>query len=430
MNFWTLLLFLRYSLGNIILACLIPFSTFLKKRRDFESLWSLERLTSLDFDAIFHVSSEGELEQVLPWVECKIYRKEKVLVLFTSPSLINRATQLNDPSRGLSFAALGLLCFSPWSKKNVLSLKVPPEFFMVRYDFFPELIFIANKVVKKSGKSTLLAATLKGKRHFLENKFFRLILKSTYRAFKTIYTSTERDKVDLLKLMEGEDITIDSLDFRHGQILKRQSLKTNLFDQEIFRNFEIFIEEYPWNNRLIFGNLWSNELLLFSEKFLRFIKDENLFVFLAPHKLKGDDWGEITSFLKNFERVGIETAIWKKDSLWKDLKDSQVILCQIPGLLCELYPYFAHCFVGGGHGRSVHSLLEPYWGGGHVYFGPKTHRSTEFDFVWDESPKQVHVVRELDKFYDKLKRNINVPVDRNLREQLAKKLLAKQERVL
>ncbi|MCR9204767.1 MAG: hypothetical protein NXH75_09330, partial [Halobacteriovoraceae bacterium] len=214
-----------------------------------------------------------------------------------------------------------------------------------------------------------------------------------------------------------------------GQILKRQNEKEQLQSQNLFYEVDKHIQNYPWHNRIIFGSLWPIELSLFTTELINYFKEENLFVFIAPHHLSGESWEKIQSFKSQFEEAGLKTFLWTKESHSSGLFEAQVILCQIPGLLCEIYPYFGHSYIGGGHGRSVHSLLEPYWGGGQLYFGPKTHRSTEFDFVQDESPKQQHVVIELDKFYHILKRNHQAPTDLDHREKLAGVIRQKQQQV-
>ena len=69
-----------------------------------------------------------------------------------------------------------------------------------------------------------------------------------------------------------------------------------------------------------------------------------------------------------------------------------------PGVLLEAYTFFGTAFVGGGHGRSIHSVLEPFLAGCNVFCGQKTHRSTEYDLVADISPSSIFVVYELGMF--------------------------------
>lgn len=425
MDFNLVLILLRYSLGTLLLALLLPFSSFLRKRRAFEAEWGIGQLKKTDFETWFHVSSEGELEQIMPWVEDKYSRKENILILFTSPSLVNRVKHLNSPENGIHFACFSLTGFSPFSSHSIFKLPLPKEFFMVRYDFFPELIYIA----RKCRESILLGATVKGKREKLKKPLYRLWSKSLFGSFNKIFTSTKRDRDEIIELLGNDEVKVVDLDFRHGQILKRQMQKEEFQSQANFVEVEKRIQNFSWNNRIIFGSLWPNELPLFTEKLLGYFKEQEFFVFIAPHHLKGKNWDQIEIFKTEFEKAGLKTYLWTREAQTKGLLEAQVIICQIPGLLCEIYPYFGHSYIGGGHGRSIHSLLEPYWGGGQLYFGPKTHRSTEFDFVQDESPRQQHVVIELDNFYHILRRNHLAPVDRDHREKLAGVIRQKQQQV-
>lgn len=387
-----------------------------------EKDWGIGKLEDFDADSWFHVSSEGELEQIWPWIHKRRKQGKKSLVIFTSPSVLSHANKFHKPKEGLAFRALPLTSFFLWGRNSIFQMKPPKEFFMVRYDFFAELLFLSSR----TQRSVLLAATLKGKKEKLrKNPLKRWWLKSVLQTFDQVFTSTESDREGIVSLFKGEvPFEITSLDFRHGQILLRQKEKTNLLGSHCEEGLKDLLQGFEWNERLIFGSLWVEELKVFSEDFLCAIREKKIVVFLAPHKLKGEEWEKIADYVSELESSGIEISRW--DQVGIEGKGN-LILCQVPGLLCEIYPFFGHCFVGGGHGRSVHSLLEPYWGGGHVYCGPRTHRSTEYDFVHDESPSNLHIVRELENFYPIWKKNEEVPVDRNHREVIADELLKKQE---
>jgi len=70
-------------------------------------------------------------------------------------------------------------------------------------------------------------------------------------------------------------------------------------------------------------------------------------------------------------------------------RGDNVIFVTEPGLLCDLYPFFDLCFVGGGFGKGIHSVLEPYIGGCDVLCGPNVSRSSEFSFIKGINPTKV-----------------------------------------
>src|SRR5690606_14635757 len=73
-------------------------------------------------------------------------------------------------------------------------------------------------------------------------------------------------------------------------------------------------------------------------------------------------------------------------------------LLEQPGRLLELYPQFNFAYVGGGFGRSIHSVLEPLLAGCWSVCGPRIHRSTEFDLGQELLPGQLKVVSDEREF--------------------------------
>ena len=70
------------------------------------------------------------------------------------------------------------------------------------------------------------------------------------------------------------------------------------------------------------------------------------------------------------------------------------------GILCELYPFFSHAYVGNGFGESVHSLMEPFLANCFVICGPKIQRSTEYDLISQSHPDHLHILTTPQEFYD------------------------------
>ncbi len=391
--FWYLLALARYTLGSLLLFFLFFLSKRIRKRRAYERRWPL---VQRDYEVWLHASSEGELEQLVPLIDALEARKVLTLLLVTSPSLEKKLKDLSE-SDYREVAVLPLNLFFPFGSKSLFSLKVPKSFYMVRYDFFIELMIAAFRCEN----SVLLSATLKGK-NFKGHGFKKLIFNLIYGTFNKIYAASPVD------LERFEDFGLKSyqkleqFDFRHGQILKRQDLKENLHRTHCCQSLEKILKPYAREKRLIFGSLWELELELFNEDFIEAMKRKEVFVFLAPHHLKGEQWDALFTKAKEWQEKGLEITYWDQMGI---RGEGNIILCKVPGLLCELYPYFGHAFVGGGHGRSVHSLLEPFWGCDHIYCGPKTHRSTEADFVQDQCPEYLHIVRELSSFYSIYQKN-------------------------
>lgn len=414
--FWFFFLAFRYTLGSLLLGPLLFMSKKVKERRSFEAEHGPRKFKNRAFDTWFHVSSEGELEQVWPLLES--LREKEVLLLYTSPSLKNKMMTISETFPKVSACTINLMSLLPYGSNHILSLVPPKKFFMVRYDFFPELILIG----RKAKTFILLSASLKGKessfkRNFFKRFYYHLILSS----FQTVFAAGERDKKRIEDFYEGHTpFEIEAFDFRHGQIIRRQKEKANLEKTHCLNSLEKILENYEWQDRVILGSVWQSEGELFTKEFLSDLKAKKKFLFIAPHKLSGPEWEYFENLLESWEEEGLSTSLWNHLGI---KGEGNIILCQVPGLLCEIYPFFGHCFVGGGHGRSVHSLLEPYWGGGHIYCGPKTHRSTEFDFVKERSPRHLHVVNEITSLYPMILKACEVAPDVGARESARESFL-------
>ena len=79
-----------------------------------------------------------------------------------------------------------------------------------------------------------------------------------------------------------------------------------------------------------------------------------------------------------------------------------ITLVAIKGMLCEFFTQFSVSYIGGGHGRSIHSELEPYMAGCNIICGPKVHRSTEYDYVKAMDRKRIEVARTSQDFFQAL----------------------------
>ena len=135
------------------------FVPFVKSRRDFEARNAEDPFArphgDVDVGACFHVSSEGEFEQVATLARRLLGRGGNVEILYTSPSVEAAVGRFCREAGGGIFALrLPLVSggLEDWVRAETLV--------MVRYDFFPQLLSLAWKK-----QSILIHATLKNKRN-------------------------------------------------------------------------------------------------------------------------------------------------------------------------------------------------------------------------------------------------------------------------
>lgn len=389
---------------KFILTWLKYLNSGLKKRYIFECENST--INSKNYEYWFHISSEGELEQVIPFLKYLSNKNVSTLLIYTSPSVQKKAAYLK--SEGI---VLEVMCFPIVDGSSINLLPLPKYLFMVRYDFFPRLLKIANH---KEVKSILLSATVKNKRINILNGFF---WQSIYKSFNRIFWATLPGNTIFsdLGINNVQEQKVE-YDFRHAQIIERQKLQTKL---KINGGLDYLVSElshFDFNKRIILGSLWASELMTLLDSFDELIKN-GYFLYLAPHHLSGIEYEVILKSLQRRELNFCELTDFENYS------GESIVLSKIPGILCEIYPLFKHAFVGGGHGRSVHSLLEPYWAGCHVYCGPKVHRSTEYDFILKHKAENIHICDDLSGLEDAIVKcdNDSTDIDPQFRDEVVNK---------
>ena len=339
---------------------------------------------------IVHISSVGELEQALPIITQALNRRDNsgVQILFTSTSVMSRIIGLSEQfPKSIEYRLLPLLSW-PWKRPLHKWVRAPLAI-MVRYDFFPHLL-----VSMRHLRLVLISASLKGKFHKLDNNpLYRWYWRSILRNFSLIFCVTHKEQsyIDGLFNQKMRPKT-HVFEFRVGQIVSR------------LNKAQESLAKYRWSDQLksfyqdpslILGSAWIQDIsILNSPAIIQQIKQRKLKVLIVPHILSCENIKQIKSELNDiFSPMPIGTIT----PATLDFPDGPINILAISGILCELYSLFDHMYVGGGFGRSVHSLMEAFLSSGHVYCGPRVHRSTEYDFIMEISPKYVH---KLDHFSD------------------------------
>jgi len=432
----TFICFLRLLLFPLNIFIFQHFSPWIKKRLAFEQK-NLTDLYSRSFrfdgkkaDVTFEVSSEGELEQVRPLIDQLLSENFLIELIYASESVEKKCEVLAQEHRGrlrilrlplLSFfvsSALGGCNFFRWRTGRILIL--------CRYDFYPELMLLG---ARKKMFFILLSATLKNKEQYFERSFSLTAwyLRQIYNHFDIIVASGKDDEKRFLDIGYPSS-NLRAFDFRALQILKRLADKRQKFSKiSTFSFFESYLDKFSYEKRLLVGSAWPNEMeILKHPEFLKKIIEGEIFVGVAPHKLGRDSFDLVKKMAqKQAELLGFDLPVYEWGPTFLENENREIfeamrkkpglLIIEFPGILCELYSLFGHAFVGGGHGRSIHSVLEPYVAGATIYCGPKIHRSTEFDLVKNNTPKQIHVVQELNTFFQLLSRFQTI--DKQLQER-------------
>ncbi|MCP4914089.1 MAG: hypothetical protein GY909_13335 [Oligoflexia bacterium] len=358
-NFFLLLLQIGIQTLSLPLVLVIP----ALRKRFTEELRDILKV-SKNIDHIIQYSSEGELEQV-KFPLSLLDNKERLLLVHTSPSVREKTIELSEELQchyclNPLMNPLALWLFFTSFRKGLKSV------WMVRYDFWPVFFFLGSS---KKVETTLFSFTYKG------NENAKMTAAKSF--FDRVYCATKKDQDKLNSQgVKGETLVRE---FRIPQILHRID-RVSEHNLSLVKDLNLYIG----------SQLWENDFFLFDqEDFANFIKENSIHFYIAPHSFKGDDLLKLVSKLEHFsQQYGI--PLYQVDSLHKkkELGDYGIIFSTAKGILCEVSTYAKFVYVGGGFGRSIHSILEPFLAAPFVTCGPKTFRSTEFDLATEFDHQQ------------------------------------------
>jgi 3-deoxy-D-manno-octulosonic-acid transferase len=385
--FYILLYILQFLRIALLFVCFLPLGLLSAK---FRQRWTFERLNrkypgSKSFYKskhtalmAFHVSSEGELEQVRPMINFYLESGEKIELLFTSESVEKKVERIYlTHSDQVRILRLPLLAPYPFINSWVTAGRL----LLVRYDFYPELLLLAT-----NKRLFLAEATLKNKKTGTLLNWLRL---KFYSLFEKILCASQRDLETFSHLGLGrEKLLVAPL--RLEQISDRLSASDKrLSEFKAFSRWEEFLKMKKREHVYIFGNYWEEEKALV-HSLLTDVKnrEKSPLIMIVPHLIHPTSHWE-----EHFENFQYQMV----NSLDEEIvfEEKKLIIFNVKGVLVELYHYAGLAYVGGGFGRSVHSLAEPFVAGCFILCGPRTHRSTEYDFIRDTRAESIKVIDKL-----------------------------------
>lgn len=429
------LLFLAAAIRWPISLLLIIFKNFsnpLKKRINFErkNLFHEEfsrsfKLSYLKADYCFEISSEGELEQVRPLIEYYLKNNKLIEILFSSASVESKCLKLAQDYKNqlkilrlpiASFAPISFLFFqSPWSWVTA------PTIIFCRYDFFPELMsfkFLGKKLI-------LLSATCKNPYWYKDN---------CNSLFDMIVASSDKDEQYFRENLALEKIR--SFDFRTPRIFQRLELAGQTMGSVLeLPSYLSYLDSKPFFEKLIFGSAWESDLVILkanNEKWTKEILQGTIHLLIVPHELDSDSIDKIKKSLNSFLPKVPVYELSKNLAVDQDLltKNPGIVIFNISGVLCELYSKFKLAYVGGGYERSIHSVLEPFLSGCQVFCGPKIYRSTEYDYILELLPDEIHLLKNPESFYSLISTHRTKCPEQVIRANLLKNVYVQMESII
>lgn|GEM_PF-4924198 len=334
--------------------------TFLPVGRQRKKWEEANRELSPPLKALFYVSSEGELEFIYPLLTktCRELGEKGHFVglMHTSPSATGAAQKIKKEFSNLSLFGAPLLSSPSFLKPLIGDVKA---IFMARYDFFPTLLFSFKIWAPKTSKFVLI-----GTPQWQEGRKGNFLKKYYYSKVLSLFT-------DFIP-----DTTLNPV-FKLPPHLKNKktSLKGHLRVQRVFervqekKNLKLYptilknLNSPP--QKVILGSFWPKEAsLLLTPEILSLPYEFWIF----PHTLEDGE--------------GKTQALWKKIlSFLGPSVEKKIVICEVKGILAECYTYSQKVYVGGGFGKGVHSVFEPFFSGALVAHGPCEEKSSEIALI-------------------------------------------------
>ena len=322
---------------KILLVFIKILSLFFKKYKIFlktrEGILELiqNKFTKNDPVLWFHCASLGEFEQARPLIEeVKIkYTKHKILLTFFSSSGydIQKKYELVD-----------CVSYIPFDLKKDINLFLDQfdlkAIFLIKYEFWPELI---NQINKRKIKIYSISSIFRKKQVFF--KFYGFMYLKILKKITHFFVQDIESK-NLLNYHKFKNTKVIG-DTRLDRVLKIKNSIKKIKQISDFKSSKTCI---------VFGSTWDEDHDLILKK-INSLK--NIKIIIAPHKIDINTINQLTKKLKiNYLKLS------NYDSS-KNSKSNLLIVDSI-GLLSTIYSYADIAYVGGGMSTSgLHNTMEP-----------------------------------------------------------------------
>ena len=303
----------------------------------------------------FHSASMGEFEQAKPIIEkFKSEHDVNILVTFFSPSGYRNSVnyKYKDVISYIPFDSYGNI-------KKFINLVKPDVMIFMRYDFWPNLVWLLQK---SSVPSYIVDATMRwnSKRKLPLVKAFH---KSLFKNFGKILTVSESDAENFIDLGVEKSKVFAVGDTRYDRVYQKciQAKSLQIIKEGLLKDKKVFV----------FGSSWPSDEEVMLPALLKLYENENnIRIILVPHE-------PTINRLEKLEEKFNGSYSHIRFSHLNRYNNEQIILVDSIGILVSLYHYADVAYVGGSFKQGIHNVLEAAVYGIPVMFGPKIENSQE-----------------------------------------------------
>jgi len=297
-----------------------------------------------------HASSLGEFEQGRPIIEGikEEYPHYRILLTFFSPSGYEIRKNYTGADK-----TIYLPSDSQKNARRFIASSKPILAIFIKYDFWFNYLdeLSAEKI------PFIFISSVFDKQHFLLKTWARPLL-DIFLQSKQVFVQDQRS-YDLISSAGGKATVAG--DTRIDRVIHLQSE---------LKKYPLIEEMKAARKTIVFGSIWPEDLEIISAWIRN--AQEGYFMIVAPHDVSPKMVERVQTEIKgNFSRLSL---IEKGD---KTLKDG--IIIDTIGDLAHLYALGDIAYIGGGFGKSIHSILEPIAARLPVIFGPNHRKFVEAD---------------------------------------------------
>ncbi len=350
------------------------------RKQVFEKLTQqLKDARKIEKTAWFHFTSVGEFEQAKPLIEAT-YQDTRIVLTFFSPSVAP-----NVETYPFADAVVYLPFDTPRNAERLIQLIKPTCLIFSRYDIWPNLVWKASKY---NIPTIVIAGTLHAGSKRL-SKLGMSFCKRVHRYITLHCAISEEDATRFQKLCTSKHQVVVTGDTRYEQVYRRaMSVET---DKELFQGQRTI-------KRTIFiaGSTYADDekVVFATYQILRENMPKPLpHLILVPHEPTPERVEEIIAELNQHKFTYTRFSKLTSDT---DLKDVDVLIVDVVGMLAKLYYLADVAFVGGSFHGSVHNVMEPAAMAKPVIFGPTIKNSHEASILLKKgAAKLVHTPEQM-----------------------------------
>ena len=290
----------------------------------------------------FHCASLGEFEQARPLIG---YIKErqpayKILLTFFSPS--GYEVQKNYKNADYVFY---LPHDTVANAKKFIRMVQPKFIFFIKYEFWYNYI---NQAYKQNIPFYSVSCIFSKKQFFFTwyGARFRKQLQNI-----THFFAQDECSKNLLNQYGISQVSVcgDTRFDRVYQIVNQA------------KQMDFFSDLTSKNNVIVAGSTWAGDEKLLAQ----LLENHHFTLIIVPHEVHKEHIEEIEKRFAKFSTVRY-TQLTQEMSV----KNLQVIVIDVIGILNSLYGYGTITYIGGGFGKGIHNILEAATYGKPVIFGP------------------------------------------------------------